>query len=71
MFECVLTYLTETLIEKLVPQQSARKTIQALKRIKVTEMMIGDEKMFLVREMKEPDVRIFNELKIEVPSGQM
>lgn len=71
VFECVLAYLTEALIGKLVPHQSARKTIQALRRIKVTEMMVGDERMFLVRGMEEPDVRIFNLLKIEPPPGQM
>jgi len=71
VFECVLTHLTEALIGELVPCQSARRTIRALRRIKVTEMMIGDEKMFLVREMKESDAKIFNSLKIEAPVGQM
>lgn len=71
VFECILAYLTEALIGKLVTHQSARMTIQALKRIKVTELAIQDERMFLVREMEKPDVKIFNSLKIEVPSGQM
>lgn len=32
VFECVPAYLTEALIGKLVPHQSARKTVQALRR---------------------------------------
>lgn len=71
VFECVLAYLTEALIGKLVPYQSARKTIGVLRQIKVTELAIRDERIFLVREMEELDVKIFNSLKIEVPLGQM
>jgi transposase len=67
VFECILAYLTEAMIGKLVPYQSARKTILELKRIKVTEMAIGDERMFLVREMKNSDLKIFNSLGVEPP----
>ena len=67
VFVCVLAYLTEALIQRLVPYQSARRTIQELKRIKVTEMAIGDERISLVREMKSSDLGIFGSLGIEAP----
>jgi transposase len=67
VFVCVLSYLTEALIGKLVPYQSARKTIRWLDRIKVTEMSIGEERIFLVREMKSRDLKIFESLGIEAP----
>jgi len=67
VFVCVLAYLTEALIERLVLYQSARKTIQELRRIRVTELVIGDERMFLVGETKSSDLRIFNSLGIDVP----
>ena len=67
VFVCVLAYLTEALIGRLVTHQSARRTILELKRIKVAEMAIGDERMFLVREMKNSDLNIFKSLGIEPP----
>jgi transposase len=67
VFECVLSYLTEALIGKLVPHQSARRTIQELRRMEVTEILMGKERMFFVRKMKNSDLKIFELLKIEVP----
>ena len=71
VFVCVLAFLTEALIGRLVPYQSARKTIRAFRQIKVTETAIGDERVFLVREMKRPDIKVFNSLGIEAPFGQV
>lgn len=67
VFECVLSYITEALIGKLVPHQSARRTIQELRRMEVTEILMGKERMFSVRKMKNSDLRILELLKIEVP----
>jgi transposase len=67
VFVCVLSYLTEALIERLVPYQSARRSIQALRRIRVTELAVGKERMFLVREIGKFDIEIFNSLGIEPP----
>ena len=71
VFVCVLAYLTEALIGKLVPYQNARKTVRALRRIKATEVMVGGERVLLIRKARASDVKIFNSLGIEPPVGQM
>jgi transposase len=67
VFVCVLSYLTEALIGRLVTHQSARKTIQELRRTKVTEILVGEERIFSVRKMKSSDVEIFKSMGIEAP----
>jgi len=71
VFECVLAYLTEALIGRLVPWQSARRSIADLRGIKTVELTIGDERIFLVREMKSTDLRILKSLGIEAPKAHI
>lgn len=71
VFECILAYLTKALIGKLVTYQSSTATLRALRRIKMIELTIQDERMFLVKQMEESDAEIFRSLGIELPPKQM
>ena len=67
VFVCVLSYLTEALIQRLVSHQSARKTIQELKRIKVARASIDGEIVHFVNELGKEQRRVLKALKVEAP----
>jgi transposase len=67
VFVCVLAYLTEALIQRLVPYQSARKTIYELRQIRAIKLVAeGCEGIFL-RELTEADKALLNSLGVPVP----
>lgn len=64
---CVLAYLTEALIWKLVPHQSARKTIQELRMIRAVKLVTDECEGIFLKELAEPDRALFKSLKVPVP----
>ena len=67
VFECVLTYLTEALIGKLVSHQSARETIQELRKIRVVKLATRECEGMFLRELTESDRTIFKSLRVPMP----
>lgn len=67
VFVCVLAYLTEALIQRFVPYQSARKTIYELRQIRAIKLVAeGCEGVFL-RKLTEADKALLNSLGVPVP----
>ena len=67
VFVCVLAYLTEALIGRLVPFQSARKTIRELKMIRAVRLTAGECGGTFLRKLTESDRTLFNSLRVPVP----
>ncbi|MDI6884719.1 MAG: hypothetical protein QMD00_06350, partial [Hadesarchaea archaeon] len=67
VFECVLAYLTEALIERLVPYQSARKTIQELREIRAVKLAAKECKGVFLRMLTESDRTLFKSLGVHMP----
>jgi len=66
VFECVLAYLTEALIGRLVPHQSARKTIQELGEIRAVKLSAKGCKGVFLRELTESDRTLFKSMGIPI-----
>lgn len=66
VFVCVLAFLVECIIEKL-SEESARKTLKKLERIKVTNLNIKSDKKNLITKMTKETEQIFKQLKILPP----
>lgn len=67
VFACVLAYLTEALIQRLVPHQSARKTIQELRRIRAIELTTRECEGVFLRDLTRSDRTLFRSLGVPVP----
>lgn len=67
VFVCVLAYLTEALIQKLVSNQSARKTIQELKRIRAIKLTTRECEGVFLKELVKSDRTLFKSLGVPVP----
>jgi len=66
VFECVLAYLTEALIGRLVPYQSARRTIQELREIRAVKLAAKECKGVFLRELTESDRTLFKSLGVPI-----
>ena len=66
VFVCVMSFLVESIIEKL-SKESARKTIERLKRVKIINLRIGDKTKKLLTEVSEEMEDIFKALQIQKP----
>jgi len=66
VFECVLAYLTEVLIGRLVPYQSARRTIQGLREIRAVKLTAKGCRGIFLRELAESDRTLFKSLGIPI-----
>lgn len=67
VFVCVLAYLTDALIQRLVSHQSARKTIQELRRIRAIELATGECEGMFLRELTWGDRALFKSLGVPAP----
>jgi len=67
VFECVLAYLTEALVGRLVPYQSARKTLQQLKEIRAVKLTAKECEGVFLRELTESDRTLFKSLGLAMP----
>jgi transposase len=67
VFVCVLAYLTEALIGRLVPHQSARKTVQELRRIRAVKLTAKECEGVFVRKLTESDRTLFKSLGVPTP----
>ncbi|MDI6616677.1 MAG: IS1634 family transposase [Syntrophaceae bacterium] len=67
VFECVLAYLTEALIGRLVPYQSARRTIQELREIRAVKLAAKGCKGVFLRTLTESDRTLFKSLGVGIP----
>lgn len=63
---CVLSFLIESIIERF-SSETARKTLQKLKRIHVIEIELGKEKIIKFTEISSEMKKIFKNLKIQDP----
>lgn len=66
VFVCVLAFLTEMLIERAT-KLSARKAIRILKRIKINQHNVDEEKINIVDRLLDEEISLLNELQIEMP----
>jgi hypothetical protein len=66
VFVCVLAYLTEALIQRLVPYQSARKTIQELREMQVVKLAAKECRGMFLKELTESDRTLFKSLGIPI-----
>jgi transposase len=66
VFVCVLAYLTEALIGRLVPYQSARRTIQELREINVVKLVAKGCKGVFMRGLTESDRTLFKSLGVPI-----
>ena len=66
VFICVLAFLVECIIEKF-SEESARKTLRKLERIRITDLDLKKTKKKLVTQLTKETEQIFKQLKIPPP----
>ena len=66
VFVCVLAYLTEAMIGRLVPYQSARKIIQELRELQVVRLTAKKCRGAFLKEPSESDRALFKLLGIPI-----
>ncbi|MFH1638148.1 MAG: hypothetical protein ABIB71_07005 [Candidatus Woesearchaeota archaeon] len=66
VFICVLSFLIECIIEKFL-EESARKTLRKLERIKIISFNLKDNKKNILTKLPRETETIFKQLKINKP----
>ena len=66
VFVCVMSFLIESIIEKF-SKESARKTIEKLKRLKIINLSFGNKTKKVLTEVSEEMEDIFKVLQIQKP----
>ena len=67
VFVCALAYLTEALIQKLVPYQSARRTIQELRMIRAVKLTAAECEGVFLKDLTGSDRTLFKSLRVPIP----